>query len=277
MTTNKVIRASSLPTYQDCERLFAAKTIPDLIEAAGYQRPAKRSSWAAAVGTATHANIAKMLIAKRDTGATDYIEPDAEIMDALAKEVRDAEPDDTITSLSVARTMVDRMSRAFAWSLLPLLNPVYIEQHFRASIGDGWELSGHVDHIGRDALGRLMPDDVKTTKRLPPGGYQSQMGVYEILTAANLPGEELSDTTRLLGLQRVSPRHTQPDPVIVTYDREQCENLAWSVIDRAKENVEKFEANGDISVFLPNASSNLCSKKFCPIWGTDACTYGKGA
>ncbi len=67
MTT--VIRASSLPGYSDCSRMWAARTLKKEITDAGYNLTATmRISVGASVGTGVHGGAAHMLQSKMETG-----------------------------------------------------------------------------------------------------------------------------------------------------------------------------------------------------------------
>lgn len=268
---SRVLRASSLPTFQQCPRMAAANTIPDLIREAGFEIPTERNSVAAAVGHALHAWIAIMLKRKRDTGAAkiDRAMPE-EVVAEFDKEMSDGgKYDETTGGPSEALEQIHQMARSFAYYVLPYSQPKLVEAHLRANLGDGWELSGHVDEQEVDNV----IIDWKSSMSPRPKPFQAQMGTYAVLVNSQPDTEPAADVCRVGGFQRVKCGKPQPEPVIVEYNTNDCERLAWSLIDRVKESVGRFEKTGDPYEFTPNPSSNLCN--FCPVKGTPFCTFGK--
>ena len=65
-----LVRSSSLTGFPDCERRFAARAIPEIVEGHGFQLRRTYGSIGGKIGTATHAGAAMLLSTKIKTGET---------------------------------------------------------------------------------------------------------------------------------------------------------------------------------------------------------------
>lgn len=273
-----VIRTSMLPSYADCPRRAAAKQYRKEIIDAGYDLQDTQPSVGAAVGTAVHSAIADMLMAKKE-GLQSNLTSD--IYDRAMNGFRDeietgAVWDNTTPNHDAAEKQIMRLTKTYQTYMLPQVDPLLIEQELRADAGDDFEITGHVDLVTTDGLVR----DHKTGALQRP--YQAQLGGYSLLVRSQNTGfvPHIRGIAKDF-LQRVSLKKAQPEPQTTFYDVEISEYAAWSCIDHIKRDVTEFRRrvnDGDKppeDAFLPNNMSLMCSKKYCPAWGTNFCKLGR--
>jgi len=261
----RTIRASMLPGYNDCPRRAAAKQYPELLRSIGCASRPMLPSIGAAVGTATHA-AAEVLFRARmaDPGASlDVLAAVAVASEKLREEIATgAEWDATTPNLQAAEYQLARLVQA----CLPLVvaeEPAAVELHLRARVAEGWELTGHVDLLTQ--AGHL--DDLKTGSVKRP--YQAQLGAYSLLARAN--GLEI----RSVGITWVQRgRRTKPQPPMerYRYEVESAERAAWATAQAICRDVEAFETEGDPEAFRANPMSLMCSRRYCPAFGTPFCS-----
>ena len=243
-----------LPAFPDCPRRAIAKQYRREVVAAGFNLRETKPSIGAAVGTAVHA----ALTAKRRG-----IQPTP--MDAFRAEiVPGAEWDATTPSLSIAEAQIERMSDAAL--ALPVREYVGLEMPLRATIADGWELTGQLDALTGD--GHL--DDLKTGAL--PRPYQAQIGGYVLLAQSNdLKAESCSTTF----IRRVRLSKPQPPAVLEPVDLATAVRAAWHTIDDVRRTWERFASTGDPWTIPANPMSLMCSVKYCPAHGTSFCAMGR--
>lgn len=272
------IRASSLPGYSDCARMWAARTIGNEVRNAGYNVvKTMRNSVGASVGTATHGGAAFIMQEKMDSGAignqTEAEQRALEDFDTASKE--GVLWDDETPNHNDAQKQVIRMVKVFRATLAVELNPIAVERRLEANVGDGFVLSGQSDMqlVAPDGI-----DDLKTG-RLPRMHYP-QLGAYSLLSRTAHPEIQVK-SLRSQFIQRVKLKNEQPLPVTDIYDQAVAEQAAMSAINRIKADVTEFRrrvAEGDKPpehAFLANPSSMLCSPKYCPAFGSDFCREHK--
>ena len=252
-----------LPGYADCARRAAAKQYRRLIEAAGFELRQLLPSVGAAVGTAVHAALEHALRAKMERGAPATPEEGvAAALGAFREEIGPgAEWDDTTPNLQAAEYQIHRMTAACA-SLLTELKPAAVELELRAQIDDGWELTGRLDLLEED--GHL--DDFKTGAL--PRPYQAQLGAYSLLARSNGYAVRSAGTTFILREKKTKP---QPPPRRQQYDLATAERAAYATIKAVQRDVERFRQSGDPFEFAANPMSLMCSRRYCPAWGTNFC------
>jgi hypothetical protein len=121
--------------------------------------------------------------------------------------------------------------------------------------------------------------DVKTGMAMP-ASYDAQLGAYSML--ARTHGLDIKRGS-IDFIQRVRRHAHQPAPVTKTTNLAHAETAAANIIKRIASALETFRlgdrrrniAAGDPWAFLANPSSNLCSPKYCPAWGTGFCHEGR--
>ncbi len=263
MTDTLHIRCSMLPGWVDCARRATAKQYSRMVEGHGFTLRKLLSPVAASIGTAVHTAVAKVLEAKRD-GLTPDIESAIEAGRAEFKEdirggcILDA----TTPNTQDAYTQIERLTKAF----LPLvadIEPVLIEEQFKANLDPGWMLTGKIDlYTAAFAL-----DDLKTGAL--PRPYIQQAGGYVLLCESH--GKRIK-TVGTTFVQRVRTNEPQPAPVSHVFPLESARNSAWAAIQEIMPDVGKFATTGDLWLIRANPMSMMCTEKYCPAWGTDFCT-----
>lgn len=251
-----------LPGWADCARRAAAKQYPELLKGAGFETRKLLPSIGAAVGTAAHAGAAHLLRIKKEWGGVaELAKAETIAFDCLLAEIAPgAEWDDTTPNSLVAQMQIRRLLEAYI-PIVASTEPAEIEKELRAESGD-WEFVGHVDLFTAD--GHL--DDLKTGAVRRP--YQAQLGGYVLLAKANGLDVKSIGITFVRRGKRTKP---QPPAERQFYDLDTAERAAWSTIGAIKRDVEAFEKTGDPDTFLANPMSMMCSKRYCPAWGTSFC------
>lgn len=262
----KTIRSSGLPQWPDCPKRSVARAYPRLLADAGYELRHTGASIGAAIGTATHKGN-EFCFQSQMRGETYTKETLTDLCRAsIEREIADGVVwDHTTTNLDVAVFQAVRQTMSVMQTLGDKVIPVALECHYRADVGDGFILSGHIDILEADAL-----DDWKTGAA--QRGNIAQYGGYSILARTN--GHPVSRLTEVF-IPRVGPTKPQPDPIITPYPLEDAEWAAWGTIAAIKRDLTEFVSTGNPHVFLPNPSSMMCSKNYCPAHGTRWCRAHK--
>jgi hypothetical protein len=278
VTDDLVIRPSSLTTFNDCPRRWAARNLRDEVAAAGYT--ASRSiamNAGAAVGSGVHAAVAYTLGQKIATGGAS-IGTDADAEEAGIVEVRERvekegfDADKATPDLNTAERQIRRMSRAYRRSDAVAETPLQSEERLEAVIADGIALSGQVDAL-------MVGDPDQTVRDLKTGTSRRangvQYGAYALIWRAHGHRPQLLVEDYL---RRVPLAHEQPMPEPHRIDVQTAMLEAWETIDAIARAVAEFrrraaDPNGrpPNMAFRSNPGSSLCSARWCPAWGTDFC------
>lgn len=283
MNNDIVIRASSLPSVSDCMRRTVYKgfgnrrgRMVEILKEAGFNPPESEKSGAAAlVGTSAHAfsmTILEAKIAGHDiSGAPEALISDAKdaANDAIAKELSDrgVEWDAEIQNRDKAFQLVMSLGAAFM-EFADTFNPMEVEFSMSGLLAkkDGDSpaiyLSGHGDI--REVDFRIR--DLKFGRKA--AGYQFQLGAYAILSKAE--GKDANGLT----IDHF-PRKKQVEYRRSDYDTMACGSEAFKLLQRTIESIKAFEKSGNPGCFHANPSSQLCSQKWCPAFGTKFCKLGE--
>ncbi len=275
----KIIRASSLPTYNDCARLAAASVrVIDksrgeigLYELPGtFMLKAKKRGRKAHVGTALHKGLEYILKSKLDGRTWTHAAAEKAMLDECESGFEETEPDDNIIDLDTAR-MVLRNMLPVAAKRADELTPVAVEVSMSRRITPDTIVEGHADLIAEGVFGCAV-HDWKTTGANKAKPYTSQIGEY-----INLANETYGDIQE--GYTETIQRLKTKKPTLLTtpYPVIEASKFAQATVERFSANVDRFVATGDPNSFNANPSSSLCGDKYCPLWGTDACTVGRAA
>jgi hypothetical protein len=272
------IRASMLPGYADCARRAAAKQWRRQIEAAGYNTLREtRPSVGAAVGTAVHAAAAHMLQAVID-GAPDPAPANEGIAIAIEAFREETAPgvewDDTTPNLAAAETQIERLTRAYRAGVAVHVEPAAVEQAWEATLGEEWVLTGQCDVL---TLGGTIRD-LKTGALLRP--YQAQGGAYSLLARSQKPAIVVTGLA-VDFIRRIPRTKPQEPPETTEYNLSVSERIAYSVIERIRQDWRMFRVRLEDGVgapeeaFLANPMSMMCRPQYCPAHGTNWCDLGR--
>jgi hypothetical protein len=284
------VRASSLPSYAQCSRRSAAIMLfGELERPFGLRRRDRHIG--AVVGTGSHAGIAHVMRAFRDTGALPDIksgEMSAAKDVAVASVRQDAHEgvifDPVSPSIEIAESQVLQILGMYTLHVDPAAVPVLVERGLKMSIGEGLIVTGHMDRVDQLTVTRGEPRDLKTGRHTPAA--HEQYGAYLLLyrsNAAFVP--ELKDL-QLTGafveeyLPRVPRGKLQPPPVIRRWPQGLLEREALSMARRMERDLRVFRESqvrtppGDPEVFPNNSRSWLCNRRLCPAWRSGWCAAG---
>lgn len=258
----RYIRASMLPSYNDCARRTAAKQYRKDVEAHGFELRKLPPSIGAAVGTAVHKVVESILRGKMETGTPGTLDAGMEKGLASFREeiAPGAEWDATTPNSMAAEEQIKRLASAYL-PRVPSVTPEAVELSLEVDSG-GWAVTGHIDLL--TAEGRV--EDLKTGSIRRP--YQAQLGAYSLLARSN--GYEVKELGTLF-IPRVRPKVPQPMPEWQAYPRGVSEAAAFSTIENIKRDMTAFLADGDPYHLPANPMSLVCSPRYCPAFGTSFC------
>lgn len=276
MTADLVIRPSSLTGFADCPRRWSARHLSDELAAAGYTlRTDTVRSVGAHVGTGVHAAAAFTMQEKLRTGGSIGTDADAEELGIEAfRERAGAEGVDWDTAtpdVNTAEKQIRRMSRVWRRGDAAQMQPLQVEERLEATVRPGMALSGQIDALcgSPDEVVR----DLKTGTRRRSNTVQ--YGAYGLIWRAHghNPAGIVEDY-----LARVPLAKEQPPPEAHAIDLSTAQQEAFAVIEDIGRSVDEFrrrvaDPNGRAPhmAFRANPASSLCSARWCPAWGTDAC------
>lgn len=277
MSSELVIRPSSLTTFADCQRRWAARTLRDELSAAGYTLTRHLALHAgAAVGSGVHAAAAFSLGEKMATGGASLgSDADAEevgiteLRERVAREGFDG--DQATPNVSTAEKQVRRMAKVWRRSDAAAGMPLQVEERLEAEVVPGLALSGQADALMTGSPDSLIRD-TKTGSRRANG---VQYGAYALIWRAHGHNPEglVEDF-----LARVAIAKEQPPVESHRIDIDLAAQEAWEVIQAVGRAVAEFRArvaapNGrnPVMAFRANPASSLCSARWCPAHGTEFC------
>ena len=269
-----VVRASSLPSYNDCARRTLADSenfSPELIEA-GYRIYTRKATVGPSIGQGLHSAQEAILLSKREGRILNLGEAVEVALNAFRDEIKDGCVWDAMTpNAREAEMQLERMVDAHLRQIAPKIaaeeiDDDSIERELRADIGDGFKLSGHWDF--RSSVGLLR--DLKGGQDTWP--VAAQVGAYKILGDVNgLPvnGAVVDHVPRC--------KLSKPQLPVTSfaYDIDFARAYAIATLKRVKRDITEFRRTGNIEDLPANPMSEMCSKKLCPIYGTSACQAWK--
>lgn len=267
-----VIRASSVSTYPDCPRRWAARHLKREIIAAGYDLNALPNGIGAAVGTSVHAAGALILMEKASTGRLPPVSVGTDCaVEMIRSGIREGVMwDQTTGNLNAAEQQVVRMTRAYAVGVAPKVEPILVETRLEAQISPELLITGQQDVLARE------PDKIRDLKTGRRGNHKPQLGVYALL--ARTHGYEVKGIAEDF-IERAAISKPQPDPVSFVHDLAGAESAAWAVIRHIQSDLKVWREGAsemgleplDPWAFAANPNSRTCSAKYCPAHGTAFC------
>ena len=264
-----IVRPSSLPTYPDCARRWAANHLRAMVTAAGYSLRQLGRQIGAAVGTATHAAAAAAFRARKD-GQPIGADCEEAGMAALDAEIEVAVGwDDTTPDRNTAQHQIRRQYRVYREAVIEKVEPLVIEGQVEAVRPSGVIVSGRTDLV---IAAPVVLRDLKTGRAKRANG--AQYGTYSRLLRSNgTPVTALIEDY----VARVAKGASQPHPEEIPYDIAASEAQSEAILRRIESDLRAFSATGEAEVFLANPNSMLCSARYCPAHGTGFCQVHRGA
>lgn len=263
------IRASMLPSYQDCPRRSASKQFKQIIIAAGYTLRELPVIVGVAVGNGLHAGVKQQADTFISSGSWGSIDDAIEVgINKYHRDIIDGVDFDnnTVNSNEAEKQIVTQV-KSFVYEVTPHIKPIESERKFYSVADKDFEFTGSTDLI--DEAGII--DDIKGGARCRP--YHAQLGGYALLRRAN----DLTETSgcRLWHMPRVSTKKSYPGATRIDYDVKLCILSASYTINQIKSNVRSFLKTKSSWAFPANPLSMMCSDKYCPAWGTDFCEFNR--
>lgn len=264
------IRASMLPSYQDCPRRSAAGQFRTIIEAAGYTLNQRPQIVGIAVGQGLHAGVkqqADTFISSGQWGSIDDAIDSG--IDRYHQDIKDGVIfDNNTVSSNEAEKQIITQVKSFVYEVTPHIKPVKCERKYISVTEDKeFEFTGSADLIDTDDI----IDDIKGGARSRP--YHAQFGGYALLRRAEREGE--TKGCRVWHMPRVSTKKSYPGAQMHVYDVKLCILSASYTINQIKSNVKSFLKTKSSWAFPANPLSMMCSDKYCPAWGTEFCEFNR--
>lgn len=283
MDEPRIIRPSSLTTYLDCPRRFAARHLRMDVVSAGYELNKPLPSTAGAVvGSGVHGGVAYTLDHWREHGTYGL---DADAVEKGILEFRERVTldgvtyDDTTRDANTAEKQITRMTRSYRQEVAPKVQPVLVEERLEADIAAGWVLSGQLDTLASvraEGQGERIRDVKSGAVRRANG---VQYGAYALLFEAH--GYKITGLIEDY-IARVKITKEQPPPVEIKIELAAAREDAFETMAAVQRDVALFherlaDPNGRPAnaAFRPNPGSQLCSAKWCPAHGTAWCRAHK--
>ncbi len=262
-----IVRASSLTSYADCQRMWAARTMPALVEAAGFTLRTVPHNIGAKVGTAVHSGAAHMLKEKIRTGETGSRQAAVDAgIESLRDEVQEgANWDETTPTMNTAERQTERMVSIYHMLVAPQIKPIAVELEMTARFSPTLKITGHLDVGEEDQI-----DDTKTGVMQRPN--HPQYGAYSLLRRS--AGHKVSRFFEDY-IPRTSIKTAQREPTRTEYPVASCEQSARAILKSIDQAVGAFVADGNAWSFIPNPASMLCADRFCPAFNSDFCRVHK--
>jgi hypothetical protein len=268
------IRASSLPSYQDCARRAIIPILYRRIVDSGYVLRDTRPGVGQCIGTACHAAAYSALDHKKhgtigtstdfhvDQAVSAY---DTEIVDGIEWDAVTGNKNDAYKQI---RTLVG----SFCGEILPMVQPDGIEMAFEAVVPQSelpYEVytSGHVD---LDTVDWSVEDwKFGSVHR----SHHAQMGDYSLLEKS-----ARRTVSSVVVTQFPRTRISKPYPGAQRHvlDISVCERAAKSVLNHMIHDIAEYERTGSPWSFGCNPGSMMCSDKYCRARGTEWCEITKG-
>lgn len=266
------IRASSLPSFADCELRWAGENFEVISKAAtaanGGESKRVRGI-GSIIGISNHFGALAMLKDMRETGKPRL---EAGVRNAIAYftgEMEDrstVEIDDITKNLDHGVRQITKMMEAFYYTYAIGSAPALLEHELFMPINDYLRVGGKLDNIQEN----WKVPDYKFGRDL--SSYHSQKGAYLALVAYNF-AKAMGLQSELIWTPRVGVDVEQPSTKIIPLDYEACTEAFWYQVFAIRDRLQKWHSTKSPKYwfFNRNADSKYCKKKYCRLWGTTIC------
>ena len=262
------ISPSTLKGIQDCPRRTISRRFGRELRAAGWRLLPDEIGVSALVGTLTHDIVtvplaerspelidtkAQELYARESEGRSIMFDAGTPNLEALVKQA---------TSLATAVDVISkgRLQRGMSYEV-PLKKELKLG-------GRDVMFSGRADFY-EPVEGRLL--ELKTSGSYQAQDYGIQLALYDVLL--NALGKPTCGEATVYWVRRVRAGRPQPPGEEYVYDLTPYKPIARELVDQTVRFHDRFWEGGQPNPMnvLANPNSNLCSPKFCPLYGTGAC------
>lgn len=263
------VRASAWPSLFDCAQRFYWQNI------VGLRMP---SSGNAALGTAIHAGTAAFDGSRLSGEQIDVVTAVDTARAALQSPEQEVAWDDSLTPVE-ADTFAVKLTTRYCQEISPTRQYAAVELECNAldiATNHGVvRVTGTTDRVRALADGREGISDLKTgsratekaadgSRRAVTKGHHLQLGIYTLM-AEQATGRRMEAPAEIIGLQT-----TKEAPVATGEIKDVKTPLLGT--DDAPGLIEIAARMLRDGIFPPNPKSMLCSKKYCPAYGT-RCHY----
>jgi hypothetical protein len=169
--------------------------------------------------------------------------------------------DNKTGNLNTAENQVRSYIKSYHAAILPIIEPVAVEQTIEKEILPGFTITGTPDIREAHCI-----RDEKTG--IKAHGHEAQLGCYSILSRLNGLGHDFNLVIDHAPRNRISFQ-------TITLDREVCEAQAKHVVRLIIDQWRAFGKTNDPDSFPANPASFLCSEKYCQCYNTEFCKYGR--
>jgi hypothetical protein len=263
------IRASMLPSWNDCPRRSAAQQYRKIITGTGYRLNETLPSIGGSVGTSVHSGSEHTLKNMLSTGVQAKKKECFDVgIETFKKLIVEGAVFDNITPTgNVAEQQILQMINAYYIQVAPKLTISRIENQYEIEFDDDVIFTGKSDVETTDNFIRDIKGGVK------PKPFHAQLGGYSLLRGTDTGIKSAGLVIDYL--PRVSAAKSYPGASTFNFDVGYCESMAWHNIRQIANSVREFLKTGSCWSFPCNPMSIICSEKYCPAFGTDFCEVRK--
>lgn len=276
------IRASSLPTYETCPRMFGANHLLEsgLANDMGLDLRRRRTHIGAAVGTACHHGHDYLMNAYMTSGSHGGKERLKHAEDVtlatLDNLIADGIGYDSTTPTPGAATLsTRRMVQMLFDQHRPKAKPLLVEKGLKTKLNvkslNGCGSPASMTLKGTLDLYLISEEliDLKTGRWRPQAW--AQMGAYSLILRAH---RTPVSRTRLVYLPRTHAAQKQSPCEDIPILQSVAEKHASGLATNAFRSMDAMITTGDVEHLTANPNTPLCDDRFCPAFGTRFCKLG---
>lgn len=267
------LRASALDSWNECPRRAYARMFREDLNDRGVPVDNFRPNYNTLVGSCVHTLAAHSAKGRKEQVADWF----ASQRQGIEQEGTIIESTDTVDGWNDAHEQATRILRKI--SKHPAIKQMregsedlLVENQMRHEF-PSLTLTGRADLFNKDS-GTLL--DVKCSAKNKAPRHDAQLGAYSLLLHYDKKWE--TKRSAIVWMPVVKLSKPQPDPVEVEYSPAATMNHAVVTAGEARRIIEQAHAKaekhgrevqgGDLPA---NPNSQMCSKKFCPAFGTSFC------
>lgn len=260
------LRPSSLSGFWDCQRRFAARQFPEKFRALGYVVGGDKKNAGSSLGTSMHVTFNAIL--KANSEGKSLTEAEASEIAISDYEQAEAKQEIQYTSAIKDKDKVIKKMVMMTPSLINISKEIDVDQvdvfaERKFPYHDiTLTFKGTADVVTKDDL----IVDLKTGISKPKTSWLQYCGYYFLFK----PKRDIK------GLKEFFVSSTKPENnQTKVYGSRDAMPHFTKAFNAILDKTNLFYDKKDVDVFEINPSSMLCSRKYCTIYGTDACPVSK--